>query len=322
MNFAELLAKAKAAKLAKRKDSPATVSPDVKKSRGSEEEEKKSETIDFVQFMIIGVQKAGTSAAVANLSKHKDIWLKPDQVHFFDRWYSKGLKHYKDIMKCSKKEATLIGEKTPTYIYCDGCMERIKAAAPNTKFLLFLREPISRAYSHWNMVTQNMRQEHYSFNECVDRELTTLMTEPKTFNNALLHYVQRGFYMDQIEAFLKIFPREQLLVVIAERIRKDPVEEHKRIFEFLGVEATEIVAEDKHLGNYKEKTVPPKTKARLDALYAPHNERLYEFLGERITEWEEPEPVAVEDSDKDGKEEDKDESESKEVDVEEAAKKE
>ena len=201
-------------------------------------------------------------------------------------------------------------------------MERIKAAAPNTKFILFLREPISRAYSHWNMVTQNMRQEHYSFNECVDRELTTLMTEPKTFNNALLHYVQRGFYMDQIEAFLKIFPREQLLVVIAERIRKDPVEEHKRIFEFLGVEATEIVAEDKHLGNYKEKTVPPKTKARLDALYAPHNERLYEFLGERITEWEEPEPVAVEDSDKDGKEEDKDESESKEVDVEEAAKKE
>lgn len=240
----------------------------------------------IVDFMVIGVQKAGTSAAVVNLTKHPDIWLKPGQVHFFDRWYTKGVKHYRDLMRPTKSGVKLVGEKTPTYIYCDGCMERIKELAPHAKFLLFLREPVSRAYSHWNMVKNNMKEEDLPFTECVERELSTLMKQPKTFGNALAHYVQRGFYMEQIESFLKVFPREQLCVVIAERIRANPVAEHQRIFDFLGVPSMAIAAEDVHLGNYKEKTVPDKAKERLKALYAPHNERLYKWLGESIPEWD------------------------------------
>jgi len=284
MNFAAMLAKAKARgkPVAKKSSTPPVVAKASISSSSSSTTEKK-----IVDFIVIGVQKAGTSAAVVNLTKHPEIWLKPGQVHFFDRWYPKGVKHYRDLMRPDKGGVKLVGEKTPTYIYCDGCMQRIKELAPKCKFLLFLREPMSRAYSHWNMVKNNMKEEDLPFTECVDRELTTLMTQPKTFGNALSHYVQRGFYMDQIERFLKVFPKEQLCVVIAERIRKNPVEEHKRIFEFLGVEGVDIEAENVHLGKYKEKEMPEKTKNKLRELYKPHNERLFEWLGERITEWDE-----------------------------------
>jgi hypothetical protein len=239
-----------------------------------------------VDFMIIGVQKAGTSAAVVNLTKHESIWLKPGQVHFFDRWYSKGLGYYQSIMRPTVKNIKLVGEKTPTYIYCDGCLDRIKAACPDCKFILFLRDPVARAYSHWNMLKHNMKQEELSFADAVDREMTSLLKEPKNFGTALFHYVQRGFYMDQIEEFLKRFKRDQLLVVIAERIRENTMEEHNRIFSFLGVDPVDkFHSEDVHLGKYTEK-ISDRMKEKLRAIYQPHNERLFEFLGKRIPEWE------------------------------------
>jgi len=287
MDFAAALKKAKAAK---RKSSETSGGSSNKKSSGKTViNSKQVDTGDAtykapVNFIIIGVQKAGTSAAVVNLSKHPDVWLKPGQVHFFDRWYQKGLSYYRSLLKPDKSGVKLIGEKTPTYIYCDGCMERIKDVAPNTKFLLFLREPISRAFSQWNMLKNNMKQEDLSFGEACDRELTTLMGQKRSFGNALAHYIQRGFYMDQIERFLKVFPKEQLLVVIAERIRANPVEEHQRIFDFLGVDKVEIEAEDVHLGKYKD-TLPPRVKEKLKEVYRPHNERLYEWLGGPIEEW-------------------------------------
>ena len=294
MNFSEMLAKAKAkaGKTGPKKASGNSVGKLAAANSSSTAPSKAAVAAasgeKIVDFIIIGVQKAGTSAAVVNLTKHPDIWLKPGQVHYFDRWYPKGVKHYRDLMRPDKSGVKLVGEKTPTYIYCDGCMERIKELAPKTKFLLFLREPTARAYSHWNMVRNNMKEEDLPFAECVDRELTTLMKQPKTFGNALSHYVQRGFYMEQINKFLKVFPREQLCVVIAERIRAKPVEEHQRIFDFLGVDTVEIAAEDVHLGKYKEgaKEATDKAQVKLKELYRPHNECLFEWLGERIPEWE------------------------------------
>lgn len=289
MNFAAALDKAK--KLKRKQSSLDQKDKKIKSSAESSSittktiSSKNDNNKPIVNFIIIGVQKAGTSAAVVNLTKHEDIWLKPGQVHYFDRWYGKGLNYYRDLMRPKKSNIKLIGEKTPTYIYCDGCLDRIKKSCPNAKFLLFLREPVSRAYSHWNMLKYNMKQEDLTFDEAINRELKEFLTQEKNYGNALYHYVQRGYYMDQINNFLKYFPKEQLLVVIAERIKKNPKKEHDRIFNFLGVSSMPIEAEEVHKGNYRDE-LPDKTKTKLKKIYHEHNERLFEWLGERITEWE------------------------------------
>ena len=55
-----------------------------------------------------------------------------------------------------------------------------------------------------------------SFEECIARNMSNL-TEPRSYGTAEFHYVQRGFYYEQIERFLKVFPKkENFLVVIAE----------------------------------------------------------------------------------------------------------
>ena len=48
-------------------------------------------------------------------------------------------------------------------------------------------------------------KESLSFAECVERELSDLGSM-RTYGTAEYHYVQRGFYMDQIERFQKTFP--------------------------------------------------------------------------------------------------------------------
>lgn len=39
----------------------------------------------YPDFIVAGAQKGGTTAAVAQLQRHPDIWISPREIHFFDR---------------------------------------------------------------------------------------------------------------------------------------------------------------------------------------------------------------------------------------------
>lgn len=237
--------------------------------------------LQLPQFLIIGAQKAGTMAAVKNLNKHPEIFV-ACEVHYFDlAWHTKDVKWYASQLQSSKK---IIGEKTPELIYVDECAQRIKQVCPDSKFILFLRDPTSRAYSSWNMNVSKNR-EGATFDECIQRNLNNL-DEFRSYGTGEFHYVQRGFYMDQIERFLKVFPnKENILVVVAERIKVSPQAEYQRIFEFLGAKAFDFVPEDDHIGSYSSK-LSPRVAERLRKVYRSHNDRLFAFLGYRISEWD------------------------------------
>lgn len=134
--------------------------------------------------------------------------------------------------------------------------------------------------------------ESLPFEECVDRNLANL-NEYRSFGTAEFHYVQRGFYMDQIERFMKIFPnRDNLLVLIAERVKRNPAESYQTIFSFLGAREFSFEAEDEHVGKYSS-SLSPKVIEKLRKVYHPHNERLFQWLGYRIPEWDYPEPTSL-----------------------------
>lgn len=237
-------------------------------------------------FLIIGAQKAGTMAAIKNLNKHPKVHVLPKEIHYFDLgWNSKTPAYYRGLFQNLPPGKTIAGEKTPELIYVDACAERIKQVCPHAKFILFLRNPVARAYSAWNMNTSKAR-ESLSFEECVDRNMNDL-NEVRSYGTAEFHYVQRGFYLDQIERFLSVFPnKENLLIVVAERMKSNPAEEYDRMFKFLGVDSIpNFEAELDHVGTYSD-TIHPKVAARLVKVFAPHNERLFKFLGYRIPEWE------------------------------------
>ena len=63
----------------------------------------------------------------------------------------------------------MIGEATPIYIYWKKAIERLVRYNPNIKLIIVLRNPITRAYSHWNMM-RNRNKENLSFVDAIAAE--------------------------------------------------------------------------------------------------------------------------------------------------------
>jgi hypothetical protein len=155
-------------------------------------------------FLILGAQKAGTMAAVKNMNKHPDVFVY-SEPHYFDLgWHAKSMKEYRSMFETAGRGKKILGEKTPELIYVDECADRIQQVCPHAKFLLFLRDPVKRAYSAWNM-NRSKGRESRTFDECVSSNLKNL-DEYRSYGTAEFHYVQRGLYYDQIQRFLKTFP--------------------------------------------------------------------------------------------------------------------
>ena len=110
-----------------------------------------------VDFIIAGTQKGGTSALDAYLRLDPQICLphKVKEVHFFeaDPLFDTGEPDYRLYHAFFKPRSwhRLVGEATPGYMYCEDVPRRIHAYNPDMKIILSLRNPIDRAFSHWNM---------------------------------------------------------------------------------------------------------------------------------------------------------------------------
>ena len=165
-----------------------------------------------IECIIIGVQKASTTSALLNLSKHPDISAFHEEIHFFDIKWSKGLDFFKKHFDYNKKITMC---KNPDLIYLKQTFPLIQSLNPFTKFIIFLRNPINRAYSSWLMVKNN-NWTLLTFKESIEEELKYRINENKTFHTAVYHYLQRGLYYKQIKELLKWFPKQNILIFITE----------------------------------------------------------------------------------------------------------
>ena len=111
----------------------------VKRARVAEKDISAHDKVE-VAFLIIGAQKAGTTALVTNLNKHPDVFVK-NECQFFTFCWGFGSGWYREQLRTSKG---VVGEKTPEIIYCDDCAPRIQQVCPKAKFILCIRDPINR----------------------------------------------------------------------------------------------------------------------------------------------------------------------------------
>ena len=111
-------------------------------------------------FIIAGTQKSGTTVLAAYLSSHPSLVLsRRKEVHFFDRTrtYIKGLDSYLSAFPYVNYSVELdlspplFGEATPFYLASLNACRRISQDLPDVKMIVLLREPISRAYSEYQM---------------------------------------------------------------------------------------------------------------------------------------------------------------------------
>lgn len=240
-----------------------------------------SRTSGLPDFLIIGAQKSATCTLYFNLRRHPQLHLPEtggglNEVHYFD-WdhnFEKGIGWYREQFDPVPVRQ---GEKTPEYIAQLKCHQRMFDTVPRARLILSLRNPVDRAYSHWNHFNQIQEQ---------STDWGWIVSSFEEALESMSDIVRRGNYIDQIEHLLRFYPRTQLHIVIAERLRENPARELNKICAFLGVKPWEWDVQNIHQRSYQEQ-MPPEVRLRLNERYGPANERLFAFLGERIREWEE-----------------------------------
>jgi hypothetical protein len=243
--------------------------------------------IDRLNFILAGAQKSGTTALHYFLSRHPRITMGDQQeIHFFDNDalfvsevdYQKLHKHYPSLAR-----STVAGDCTPSYIYHKPAAERIWKYNPKIKLLILLRNPVDRAFAHWNM--QRFRgREPLDFFDAVREEKTRIAGAPPAEGRRFA-YVDRGFYGPQLARLFKFFPREQVKVVKFEEFREKQRKTLASIFRFLGLEPLRSVrSKDRNIVPY-ERAMNWEEKVFLYNLFAEDIAKVEQILGWDCSDW-------------------------------------
>lgn len=236
----------------------------------------------LVDFIVVGVQKAGTTALFDYLLDDPAYSLsKVKEVHFFDdesvNWAAPDYAPYH--AQFDWERPAIRGEATPIYLYWPRSLQRIGAYNPKVRLIVMLRDPVQRAWSHWRMETSR-GVETRPFSWCIRQGRARLFEGEPWGAHREFSYVERGFYGEQIERLFSLFPREQVLILTAEELRQDPSKTLATLSEFLGaVPCGAVTHRDVHVGQEIGGTLDQADIALLREVYAVDMAQLKALTG-------------------------------------------
>lgn len=243
--------------------------------------------IDKPDFVIIGAQRGGTTSLHAYLSEHPDV-VTPvkKELHFLTDRHSRGQAWYQGQFPQTVARGTVVGEATPYALFHPAAPARLHAIAPQARLIALLRNPVDRAYSHY-LLEKSRGHEPLSFAAAIAAESERLTGIEEQFaidptfvslSHKRYSYVSRGEYAAQLERWLALFPREQMLIVPSEALYLRPAEIMERVTQFLGIQSATRAGYDVH-NPTSGPSLDPDLRRQLSAHYVDANHRLQQLLG-------------------------------------------
>jgi hypothetical protein len=174
----------------------------------------------------------------------------------------------------------------------------VHAAYPQVKAIALLRDPVERAWSHYQERCEN-GVEPLGFAEALAAEesrtageLERMLADPAYHSTAhdWYTYRARGVYLPQLQNWLSVFPADQLLVLRSEDMYDDVQAVFDRICAFLGVRRFSLPDVRPRNASRTRSSVPASSRRELADFFAPHNRALEEFLGGDLG-WTSPESL-------------------------------
>ena len=263
--------------------------------------------------IVIGAQKAGTTALYRYLARHPGIApSKVKEIDFFncDARYARGLDfyhaHFPRGTPWNAGRMTL--EVTPGYMAgAEKAAPRIYEYSPDIKLIALLRDPVARAYSAWHHYRNNCRLRPGWFQRwhrrCSGPEApSTFVTRTHQFGKSFkqdiedelqamenggvieMPILRLGLYHEFLSHYLRLFDRGRILILRSEEMSVDTAAELKKAEAFLGLKHHEWSREDtgpESVGGYED-PIPEGSEHLLRSFYRRHNEALFELLGLRF----------------------------------------
>ena len=246
-------------------------------------------------FMIIGFAKCGTSSLHSYILKHpnvletscKEIYFfkDPDLYNLGSRWYSS---HFPPIPNNS---GYVVGEATPTYVLSMKAALEIHQLFPNTKFILVVRNPVHRVVSHHYY--EIMKGKKY---RDIEKSIVSSLDVIKQIQDIEYHlekysgyipkasHISSSLYTYFLEKWMKIFSKEQFLLLRSEDLAQNPEQVMNVVFDFLSLpNYSQSFQYKKNKGSYP--SISDNLNCQLSKFFKPHNERLEDYLGIKF-DWE------------------------------------
>jgi len=178
-------------------------------------------------FVGVGAIKAGTTWLHTCLAEHPEIFAPPTkEIQFFNDRFDMGENWYKGLFAEAPPEACC-GEFTPGYMHDAVAVDRMGSLPETCKFLVCLRNPADRAFSHFMM---NLRD-----------SATTESTEKlglfaKVVRENDHTVIRNGFYSRQLAPYYDRFGKERIRCVLFDDITERPFDVLRTVYLFLGVD--------------------------------------------------------------------------------------
>ncbi len=175
----------------------------------------------------------------------------PKEPFFFEAEYEKGVQYYLDNYFSNVQRNQYTGEARHRNLLLPYIPRRISKVVENPKFVAVLRNPLDRTFSHWwhwfarGVETRTFHEvvslgiqggEFYGLsNEELEREYPgeLLVNRHGHGYSRYEAYVASSRYAEQLERYLDLFGKENVLIVFYEDLISEPVEVVRNIWEFL-----------------------------------------------------------------------------------------
>ena len=222
-------------------------------------------------LIYIGVQKSSTTNIRHFIRKHPDIYTPPYEGHFYTYKWSNGLEHY-DNYFTEGNFKKIIADCSPDYIYSYEAHQRMFEILPEAKILITLRNPTDRFFSHYYM---NKRK------NIENREIETIISDYlvnddlnyQKFSKLQYHYIERGFYINQINNLLKYFPKDKILILILDDLCLNPKKELDKLSNFLDISLFK-----EEIDMFSKNYINEKTYTKVRKIYEKYTNELKIFL--------------------------------------------
>lgn len=216
-------------------------------------------------FLLFGAGKGGTTSVYNYLKQHPEVYMsavKEPRFFLYDPARHDGPGDYEAWLKYRTREqyetlfkdagnAKAIGEGSIQYLAHPDSALRIREMIPDVRLIAILRNPAERAFSSYMMYVRDT-YETRTFQQAIQSEIEGDFSQSPF---AWLSYLKPGQYGQQLQHYLEVFDREQILVALYEDLRSDPMGLMRKIHQHIGVDAD----------------FTPATSAQLNASGKPKN---------------------------------------------------
>lgn len=252
--------------------------------------------------LIIGGQRCGTSSLFKYLGRHPEVEssIRKETQYFTafthrgEPWYRA---HFPLVGPFARRRPRICFEATPDYLLDPRCPARAAAALGRAYIVVLLRNPIERAFSHYQH-NRSLGLERLSFEAALDAEDVRLAPHqamldrhddlplPKEY--CRYSYVTRGLYAERLPAWIERFSRDRLLILCSEELFANPAGAYATVTSFLGISPWRPTEFRNHSHVTSPGVLAPTpmlaaaTRARLARQFREPNERLYDLVGRRF----------------------------------------